>query len=913
MIWSYSEALITAMTYAIKEVDGDIDDCEGIDKSCIFSDGYDALESDESDDFFYDAIPPNGYYQSTCDNYEEMMFDGRHTLDEPKSLYSEISFFETPNGNACLELDTVIQICDTYRPHYHEIMLDFPARYIDSVRRVLFVGGGDSMLLAEALKYPNIELVVGLELDQVVVRKSFIWFLTLPHFDDKRVEWWFGDAVKSLRLLPREYFGSFDLVLVDLSETVASFTVTEHLDMIEALGLLVKPEGIMVKNEWAYLDKMSTIFENTARINMQDVPHICDQALTMGSNTVDFLRHKPTNHNISQLLLGPYDQIDNRYYMFHDIQKNDIKNPSTCPVSGIESEENGSRVEERAGILMIVNAEDVGLEQVPIDNLEQVLRDSLSHEGLNVHLTLHSPSNNGGVFIVIILEEGYITVRTWPDKNYCALDIQLWVHFGKIDGIRDAVVAAVGGNDESLSSYKIVTGGMLGTGSWEDELKVIGPPNTCSSSVPTELDDSIEHISSKQLPIGPLLKESTSLIQHTEGLYLIICGVKGEQCDSLEVLSTVQAQGNMVTLWTCPNISGEDQYAENISDHMIACEKEIIDNLTSAYQEDRRFGAIVVDHSVPLTMIKIMNSVVRMGCGGEWCREQTEDPQVRLLSNHVLILAFITDSSEEVRTRKHNFLDRVRKELGEDPLFRAEIVMKNTHNEGVQMEVGIISEDEDFFSKLYNITRNVEVTAGLDIEVRKILGARLKPQNDYNPRFFRLEDYDPEPGKKQYSEQSPIGRQSLFQLKVKAGQEISRLPIQNALLAACSTVNHQVNEVRTITEIGSGIISSALSPEGSAILVWDGNSRVDINLFSFDDKEENANAFLEVLTTKLNMDVVQRDEQPRGTGRVINFLSDIKIAPLWEQEQEKQTGPSKEDGKEYPSAGTRNDYHGDEF
>jgi len=113
--------------------------------------------------------------------------------------------------------------------------MHFAARYVDKVKRVLFVGGGDSMLLHEALKYPSLELVVGLELDQAIVRSSFKHVGTQPHFDDNRVEWWFGDASKSLLMIPKEYYSSFDLVLVDLSETVEALSVTESLDIGQAL------------------------------------------------------------------------------------------------------------------------------------------------------------------------------------------------------------------------------------------------------------------------------------------------------------------------------------------------------------------------------------------------------------------------------------------------------------------------------------------------------------------------------------------------------------------------------------------------------------------------------------------------------------------------------------------------------
>lgn len=157
---------------------------------------------------------------------------------------------------------------------------------MEDVRRVIFIGGGDSMLLHEALKYPNLEKVIGLELDQTVTRKSFKYFKTDPHFDDERVEWWFGDATKSLLLLPDSYFGSFDLVLVDLSETVMSMSVTDDLDVFDVLALLLGPSGVIVKNEM-YKDKFNEVFDYTMEL-YYICPVICDQVLVFGSNSIDF-------------------------------------------------------------------------------------------------------------------------------------------------------------------------------------------------------------------------------------------------------------------------------------------------------------------------------------------------------------------------------------------------------------------------------------------------------------------------------------------------------------------------------------------------------------------------------------------------------------------------------------------------
>ncbi len=105
-------------------------------------------------------------------------------------------WYSKEQDDACLFLDAYLHTCATSRPHYHEVFVHYPARYLDRVQRVIFIGGGDSMVLHEVLKYPSLELMVGLELDQSIVRTTFKHFGTQPHFDNDKVEWYFGDAAK---------------------------------------------------------------------------------------------------------------------------------------------------------------------------------------------------------------------------------------------------------------------------------------------------------------------------------------------------------------------------------------------------------------------------------------------------------------------------------------------------------------------------------------------------------------------------------------------------------------------------------------------------------------------------------------------------------------------------------------------
>jgi spermidine synthase len=252
---TYVNATMNAMKLALAKMNVSFFDesqCDTEGGSCNLEMRYDDLGWMEDD---------INYAVYTCDTDESMDMSGFAVLESLHSHYQKLDFYKDPkNDNVCFDISSVIQMCGSYRPMYHEMVVHYTARFLDKIERVMFVGGGDSMLLHDILKYPSLELVVGLELDQVVTRKSFKHFGTQPHFDNEKVQWWFGDAAKSLLMLPEEYFGSFDMVLVDLSETVMSFLVTDGLDIFQALSLLLKPKGILVKNE-LYLGAMSKIFD----------------------------------------------------------------------------------------------------------------------------------------------------------------------------------------------------------------------------------------------------------------------------------------------------------------------------------------------------------------------------------------------------------------------------------------------------------------------------------------------------------------------------------------------------------------------------------------------------------------------------------------------------------------------------
>jgi spermidine synthase len=189
------------------------------------------------------------------------------------------------------------------------------------------------MVLHEVLKYPTLELVVGLELDQIVSRTAFKNFGTQPHWDNEKVEWWYGNAAESLLLLPNEYYGSFDLVIIDILTSVAdALKVNDELNIIDAAMLLMNPNGIVVKNEdEGYIPGSSSNYTDySVDLIYHDVPLYCLQAVVVGSNAVNFLNTKPKDHKIETIYLGAVDTFQDHFDSWYNFGMETRRSISAC-------------------------------------------------------------------------------------------------------------------------------------------------------------------------------------------------------------------------------------------------------------------------------------------------------------------------------------------------------------------------------------------------------------------------------------------------------------------------------------------------------------------------------------------------------------------------------------------------------
>ena len=887
VIIQYWDALHTALQYALDVVTPADDTCTAMDDSG----GGDNIDNDKGGDSDGTCSRSSssinnsldwivGRYDDSLHDFEEVWTDERtitcdyqaiydldswEAVQRVESHYQKMEFMvhETfGKQDSCFDLEGTVQICQSYRPHYHEMIVHYTARFVEKVERVVFVGGGDSMLLHDILKYPSLEKVVGLELDQQVVRSSFRHFGTQPHFDNDKVEWWFGDATKSLLMLPKDYFGSFDMVLVDLSETVMALSVTKELDVMRALTLLLKPDGILVKNEIMYFPEMKEIFPHTVHLHYYGVPVVCSQSIILGSKNVVFPRAGVHDHKIDCL----YRKLDDEYHgVMHDYQRNRTIEDTFCSSTKIEKTEQ----EASPGIMMVLEAEDASSKLLLSAEFEKSVRSRLEENGLPVVSTSILSDDKTGMAMLFLLKDGYVISRSLLEHNYCGFDILLWSNFEKTNDIKAALVGAVG--SKSTSSYRIVSGGMFGVSSWKDEEEKRGPESVrteCSNDTEDKLPPSEGSVDKKVN--GFVLNQFADLITPPSGAtVLVLCGLKSQPCSSLAALQA-RKEFDLIPVWTCDNLTEGVEFAMDGPQQMFDCQKTLYKffehKLTA---NEKKSNAIVIDSSLPFPMGQIVHKlfVASKRNTSRWLNKEA-----------LIIIAPLQGKGSEWR---RSLADCFRKDVVvDDPVFGSEMVLNN-----LESSLGffvVSSGDANFFQTLDETLVQIEESTSFQADIESVRGGELQFQEHFNPpQIFSDKEFDNGDATKQWQSQKPLGYQNIFQLQGKV-QNCTQIVGAVGLVLPKLKIDDAIDKELAISD-GDGCLVTSRWSGGHAVILWDGREHVDINLYLQKEDPTFARDFSSFFGVQLTMDVVLRDTQPRGPGRVVSFQKDIDEMqePLW--------------------------------
>lgn len=160
-----------------------------------------------------------------------------------ESKFQRIDVYESPEFGRFLVLDGYIMLTEKDEFIYHEMIVHVPMAVHPCVKNVLVIGAGDGGAVRELARYPEIENIDLVEIDEEVIQvcREFLP-KTACGLDDGRVHIHYEDGLKFVRSREDEY----DLVIVDSTDP---FGPGEGLFTMEFYGncyKALKEDGIMV-------------------------------------------------------------------------------------------------------------------------------------------------------------------------------------------------------------------------------------------------------------------------------------------------------------------------------------------------------------------------------------------------------------------------------------------------------------------------------------------------------------------------------------------------------------------------------------------------------------------------------------------------------------------------------------------
>jgi len=157
--------------------------------------------------------------------------------------YQELAVLDTVEFGRVLLLDGMVQTTERDEFVYHEMIAHVPMQAHPCPRKVMVIGGGDGGTVREVLRYPEVESVVLVEIDNEVIITSRRFFpLISNQLDNRRLEIKIEDGCNVVASCSEEY----DLILIDSTEPVGAAASLFSQEFYSSVYKALKPDGMMV-------------------------------------------------------------------------------------------------------------------------------------------------------------------------------------------------------------------------------------------------------------------------------------------------------------------------------------------------------------------------------------------------------------------------------------------------------------------------------------------------------------------------------------------------------------------------------------------------------------------------------------------------------------------------------------------
>ncbi|HAX72580.1 MAG TPA: spermidine synthase [Firmicutes bacterium] len=207
---------------------------------------------------------------------EEWTDEVRFSIKVDQQLYSKTSefqavdVFQSKEFGKFLTLDGLMMVNEKDEFVYHD-MIVHPAMAVNpDIKKVLVIGGGDGGTVRELTRYPSIEKIDMVEIDELVViaSKEFLP-ICASKLDDSRVNLYFEDGVA---FVANSQSAAYDLIIVDSTDPIGPGEGLFTTEFYQNCFRVLSENGILVnQNESPYFahnaremkrahDKIKTLF-----------------------------------------------------------------------------------------------------------------------------------------------------------------------------------------------------------------------------------------------------------------------------------------------------------------------------------------------------------------------------------------------------------------------------------------------------------------------------------------------------------------------------------------------------------------------------------------------------------------------------------------------------------------------------
>lgn len=173
-----------------------------------------------------------------------------------KTPFQQLEVYDSFEFGRFFTLDGIMMANEKDEFIYHEMIIHTPMSVNPKIKHVLVIGGGDGGSVRELVKYPQLETIDMVEIDEAVVRACQKHFkITTTGLDDSRVTLRFEDGLKYVK----ETVKTYDLIIVDSTDPIGPGEGLFSQDFYNNCYRILSHDGILInQHESPYFEKEKT-------------------------------------------------------------------------------------------------------------------------------------------------------------------------------------------------------------------------------------------------------------------------------------------------------------------------------------------------------------------------------------------------------------------------------------------------------------------------------------------------------------------------------------------------------------------------------------------------------------------------------------------------------------------------------